>query len=128
MTKEENELVIKDICGRLPYGVFVDENIERLDKDPVIYMYDYHPFIDRCKPYLRPMSSMTVEERKELETLGWRVDELADNAPWAHCGAIHHVVDGIDFLNRHMFDYRGLILMGLAAPAPDGMYNIQNIN
>lgn len=128
MTKEETKLVIEDICGRLPYGLFVDENIERLDKEPAIYTYDYHPYIDRCKPYLRPMESMTVEECRKLESLGWRVDELAGNAPWAHCGAIHHVADGIDFLNRHMFDYRGLIPMGLAKPALDGMYNIQNMD
>lgn len=65
MTQKEKELLIKDLCARLPYGIFVDENIERLDKNPVIYTYNYHPCIDNCKPYLRPMESMTEEERIE---------------------------------------------------------------
>ena len=111
MTKEETKLVIKDICGRLPYGLFVDENIEKMDKEPVIYMYDYHPCIDRCKPYLRPMESMTEKEKQELfQLMGNGTD-----------------IQKVDFYNRHLLDYRGLIPMGLALEALDGMYNIENM-
>jgi hypothetical protein len=57
---------------------------------------------------------MTEEERKELELLGWRADELADNEPWAHTGSIGHVTAGMKWLNSHQFDYNGLIEKGLA--------------
>ena len=52
----------------------------------------------RIKPFLRPMSSMTEEEKDTYDTL------LACNAPW--------VVN--DWLNANHFDYRGLIPKGLA--------------
>ena len=54
-------------------------------------------------PFLRPMSSMTEEERKYLQKL-----------PFPY--------DFVDWLNAHHFDYRGLIEKGLALEAPKGMY------
>lgn len=54
-------------------------------------------------PFLRPMSSMTWEERKYLQKL-----------PFPY--------DFVDWLNAHHFDYRGLIEKGLALEAPKGMY------
>lgn len=101
MTQEDRELLLKDICARLPYGIFVKEG--DVD-DKVIYTYDYHPYIETCKPYLRPMSSMTEEER----AFYFAIDEA-----FATC---------VDWLNAHHFDYRGLISMGLAIEAPEGMY------
>ena len=130
MTKEETKLVIKDICGRLSFGVFVDENIEKLDKDPVIYMYDYHPYIDRCKPYLRPMDSMTEEEREELsdylceQVMSNKIGITIPPNPTQGKGIpFIWMGDCINWLNKKMFDYRGLIPMGLALPAKEGMYN-----
>ena len=56
------------------------------------------------KPYLRPMSSMSFEEK-------------------AYCFAVNEQpVVYIDWLNEHHFDYRGLIEKGLALEAPEGMY------
>lgn len=106
MTKEDKELLLKDICARLPYGIFVKENRESLNHIPTIYTFYYHPYIDNCKPYLRPMSSMTEEEKEELRILKWTKLE-------------HHTVD---WLNACHFDYRGLIPMGLALEAKEGMY------
>lgn len=115
MTQEEKELVIKDILGRLPYGVFVKENRNSLDDGPVIYTYDYHPYISNCKPYLRPMSSMTEEEKEEYGDLDYIV-RYATNSIYA---SEHLLV----FCNSHHLDYHGLIERGLALEAPDGMYN-----
>ncbi|MBQ1571521.1 MAG: hypothetical protein IIZ78_10385 [Clostridiales bacterium] len=60
--------------------------------------------ITHCKPYLRPMTSMTNEEVAEYE-------------------ALTSIDDQIDYLNAHHFDYRGLIEIGLAVEAPAGLYN-----
>ena len=127
-------LLLKDLCSRLPYGVMVnaqykdgegwkteDRKILGLYEDGQVYLDCVYTTIDCIKPYLRPMSSMTEEEKKEFESLGWRVDELDDNAPWNHNS--YNEFDGVDWLNKKMFDYRGLIPMGLALEAKEGMYD-----
>ena len=80
-------------------------------------------------PYLRPMSSMTDEERSEWADLFNleldKLNEISDEdkaeelAPY-YFGKCHQV--SIDWLNAHHFDYRGLIPKGLALEAPEGMY------
>jgi len=120
MNKEEKELLLQDLCARLPYGVFVEDGRNKLDDGPVIYTANYHPYINDCKPYLRPMESMTEEEQKEFVQF--------------HCVKICPIVitdmltldnesKMFDWLNANRFDFRGLIPMGLALPAPEGMYN-----
>ena len=79
------------------------------------------------KPYLRPMSSMTEEEQKELEKiidgiLGYKARNYfhsEDDYKW------NTLYEAIDWLNAHHFDYRGLIGKGLALEAPEGMYNLE---
>ena len=131
MTQEDKELVIKDLCARLPYGVIVQVN-DRLkgiyDRRLVQVFCDrlscsvnvYNTLsecicIDSVKPYLRPMSSMTEEERREY-------NNLCDAVPTFHYefGDIVEDIElydnfaSIDWLNKNMFDYRGLIPEGLA--------------
>lgn len=124
MTQEEKKLLLKDICGRLCYGIFVKENRESLDDGPTIYTLEYHLCIDACKPYLRPMSSMT-EEEKEFIKYRWCYDDWTDIHDFLNNYKIDAIDarDFIDWLNKNMFDYRGLIPMGLALEAPEGMYN-----
>lgn len=88
------------------------------------YQADIPYTIEEFTPYLRPMSSMTEEEKKEFESSGWRVDELDDNYPWVHIGQIENVLLGLNWLNAHHFDYCGLIEKGLAIEALERMYNI----
>ena len=130
MTQEDRELLLKDICARLPYGIFVKEG--DVD-DRVIYTYDYHPHIETCKPYLRPMSSMTDEEFQELHSIcphstfnktnvsGWIIG--IDGSEYGRISRIDEISKLIDWLNAHHFDYHGLIEKGLALEAPEGMYN-----
>ena len=66
---------------------------------------------NELKPYLRPMSSMTEEEKKDYNSKF----EGRDFSWEIYYGST-------DWLNEHHFDYRGLIPMGLALPAPEGMY------
>lgn len=71
--------------------------------------------INDIKPYLRSMSSMTEEEKKEYCNLQDRF----------LCSSQYPVTDTyelFDWLNAHHFDYRGLIPKGLALEAPKDMY------
>ena len=116
MLKEEKELVFKDLCARLPYHVrckvwLKDGTTEegQLDLqhnygDVLRDAFFYTDRIKDIKPYLRPMSSMTEEERKEhnLHRLSkW-------NTYSEYCANV------VDWLNKKMFDFRGLILKDLA--------------
>ena len=73
-------------------------------------------YLSEVKPYLRPMSSMTEEEKAEYHS-------LCDS----YYGIYFDTVDSIDWLNAHHFDYRGLIEKGLAIEAPEGMYKYTEI-
>ena len=118
MTQEEKQLLLKDLCVRIPYRTFVCLNpgaynkpekclLTGIDDEEVYLNVDSDPFkINNIRPYLRPMSSMTEEEKDEYDRL------VMCNASW--------VVD--DWLNKNHFDYRGLIEMGLALEATERMY------
>ena len=72
------------------------------------------------KPYLRPLSSMTIEEKIELCTVSWLPEKVHT---WEEILNFFKTnIHGFDWFNAHHFDYRGLIEKGLALPAPKGMY------
>lgn len=125
MTKEEKDLLIKDLSARLPYGVKIhilswnEDMMEFEDKADELYSInkdeyirtvneDYEFEINDIKPYLLPLSSMTEEEKEEYRN----IDNRSYSCPidYAHIPSS----DRIDWLNKKMFDYRGLIPMGLA--------------
>ena len=63
------------------------------------------------KPYLRPMSSMTHEEKLEYRKTQW-VYQADYCAP-----EYFDDLESYDWLNKNHFDYRGLIRKGLALDA-----------
>lgn len=128
MTQEEKQLLLKDLCARLPYGVKCkiwsgDDEHHAIIEPLKIGGLDAFMCNDSItiKPYLRPMSSMTMTEveKKEYELLAY------------HCivtsvGFVHLESQTlIDWLNKNMFDYRGLIPKELALEAPKDMYNVE---
>ncbi len=126
MTQEEKNLLLQDLCGRLPYGVKIKE--EYGDYINVnIHNANIEHLIDRVvsgldKMVLRPMSSMTEEERKEYNDLYYQVPiQRSDGNAYRDTKMVEAL--HIDWLNKKMFDYRGLILAGLANAALEGMYN-----
>ena len=134
MTQEDKQLLLRDLSGRLPYGVKVHitnewfyDKIEpydrRLDCD-VIKSIRANKYT--VKPYLRPMSSMTEEEKDELYTaMDWygEIDETGNVYTKGQEKVYRETFyEYTDWLNAHHFDYRGLIRMGLALEAPEGMY------
>ena len=138
MTQEDKELLLKDLCARLPHYTMVlmgDGGVELL----VSVNVDTGICNGlKClpKPYLRPMSSMTEEELKELnQKYGNIAYFFIQEPPYYHgLQAQHSDIGSIeisefseiyDWLNAHHFDYRGLIEKGLALEAPEGMYKTE---
>lgn len=128
MVQEEKELLLKDLCARLPYEVICQMEDKLIINDSQFYDYTLsgrHIDLIRnhknfyIKPYLRPLSSMTEDEYNELK-------EISSYYGLAPFEDIHNWTPNynlIDWLNAHHFDYRGLIEKGLALKAKDGMYN-----
>ena len=143
MTQEQKQLLLIDLCGRLPYGVkcnvwygpkspalnekdkYTDDILETINPTKgtctfhkaIGYNFGNFP-IEHIKPYLRPMSSMTGKE----------LDECRVTCKYRQVG--QSVLDcatpqTIDYLISHHFDYRGLIPMGLALEAKEGMYKTE---
>ena len=131
MKNEEKELLLKDLSARLPYEVYVKDIMNRtkickvyeinptyfdcIGLVPMSDSYHYQEYsidIASIRPYLRPMSSMTEEEKEEYH-------QLCDS----YYGIYFDTIDSIDWLLKNHFDYRRLIGMGIALEAPDGMYN-----
>ena len=126
MTQEYKELILKDLCARLPYnvicqvefkedgkynskdmllsGIFTDEAYFTT-KGGSVYSNEY-------KPYLFPLSSMTEEQYDELY-----IDSRVKNDSIDILDALANDMDAIDWLNKNHFDYRGLIEKGLAIDA-----------
>ncbi len=125
MTQEQKQLLLKDLCARLIYelnGLHRGEVQRLLIMDPFgsyqVNGYDawFNLNSVEFKPYLRPMSSMTEEEKQKY----YNLTHQEDDDVWAKC-----LFDKmVDFCNERHLDYRGLIPMGLALEAPEGMYKI----
>ena len=141
MTDKEKQILIADLCARLPYGVKVSilgsDHMEL--KSVINSTIGWFAFIngspidfsiDEVKPYLRPMSSMTEEEKKEVSILLNYEFYIDDDCAVVAEDDRHRIrLDlmqvYIDWLNSNHFDYRGLIPIGLALEAPEEMYNIK---
>ena len=140
MTQEDKELLLKDLCARLPYGVKVQDELGRINKLVIgnndlirLYYNDFSIYGEEklSLPYLFPLSSMTDEQKRECykvfekginesanETKQWlrtkRPDETMRPITIAYV-MVHELV--IEWLNKNYFDYRGLIEKELAIDA-----------
>ena len=143
MKQEDKDLLLKDLCARLPYylKVNINEKIETLNVigDDCGYYFNFlndneeGVTIENIKPYLFPISSMTEEQKKEYYSLADDVTIKPGQGCYLgikiHCIKLgisdnpHEEVwdyinlDALDWLNKNHFDYRGLIEKGLAIDA-----------
>jgi hypothetical protein len=136
MKQEDKELLIKDLCGRLTYGVkvryssyyeFITCTLDTVTpKYKCVDLWSKNAcftsiFVDKIKPYLFPLSSMTDEQKEELKQRGWYFDcfEIynVDKHGWREAISHEDCFDLIDWLNKNHFDYRGLIEKSLAIDA-----------
>jgi len=150
MTQEEKSLLLKELCARLPYevkckweheyegktytggGILCD--IDHV-KTPNGYRYwdcyfedegDDIP-IELVKPYLRPMSSMTEEEKRhviKMTCLRTYDNGVVYDIPYDVYTPYYVMEDCLNYLRSIHIDYLGLIEKGLALEAPKGMYNL----
>ena len=131
MTQEHKELLLQDLSTRLPYGIICDDGygnvleLNGIDKpntatfkcfDKTFWTTD----LDKCKPYLFPLSSMTKEQEDEWDDLyikplcerlnpHTRKEDLMLRAKAGYAATF--------WLMENHFDYLGLIPMGLAKDA-----------
>ena len=112
MTQKDKELLLLDLCARLPYNVKVLYNNEVFNVDYISAIYEeikldipdnYTINISEVKPYLFPLSSMTEEQKSQYN--------FYSRVAFADVSLL------IDWLNKNYFDYRGLIKKGLAIDA-----------
>ena len=117
MNTKDKEILLKDLCVRLPYGVKINESTQGdftvigLTTERVFTTCEtegcHNDFPVECvKPYLFPLSSMTEEQEKEYNNLNCY--EL---------GCFPHSEEALDYLTKNHFDYRYLIDNGLAIDA-----------
>ena len=136
MTQEEKELLLRDLCARLPYETWVQYE----GKEWLVTGYGHGrvsllpsvvssicgpcPLVEEVRTYLRPMSSMT-EEEKEYIKHKWCYNDWDINGPsslWREKIDVEDAEGIIDYFNEHHFDFRGLIEKGLAIEAKEEMY------
>lgn len=139
MKQEDKELLLRDLCSKLPYGtkglcteistqkVYAIEGVCVYYRDvPIVHLRDQGLInmpIMYVRPYLFPLSSMTKEQKEELENLGWYFDNFEIHNVSECLGTYREYIAHsdcfalIDWLNKNHFDYRGLIEKSLALDA-----------
>lgn len=135
MTQKQKDLLLKDLCSRLPYRVKVQRlsyqtplQLLSINPNGVTWVtgdkgYPFEVDWTDCKPYLFPLSSMTEEQYYELQDCSSAdclehmklIKTLRDCTDFTHWPLYEYRV--IDWFHKNHFDYRGLIERGLAIDA-----------
>lgn len=128
MTQKEKELLLCDLCARLPYGIKAEikyydgvYKLQAIYTDGTTYVTrdvgnPIETYFEDCKPFLFPMSSITIEQERELSKFGYCEYALHDDTR-----GLGIMVDEaylfFEFCYKHHIDFLGLIDMGLAIDA-----------
>lgn len=140
MTEQEKELLIKDLCARLPYEVIIHFNEGIGEDDQVLYgcrkngkhtQFNDGYFVDEFKLYLRPFSKLTWDDIEvitkitDCDRVGAKmiVYVLQANGTTDFGLPYAKIQQLTDYLLSRHFDVHGLIEKGLALNAPEGMYD-----
>ena len=128
MTQEDKQLLLQDLCARLPYGVIIEYNNDGCSSTRELGLGSLHDFMfdnAELKPYLRIMSSMTEEEKKHISKmmcLRTYDDGVVHDMTYPVYTPYYVMEDCLSYLRSIHIDYSGLIEKDLALAAPEGMY------
>ena len=131
MKQEDKDLLLKDLCARLPYNPMVEYkgesyNVLGITHGRLVlctpfmsYTLNVHPLVEEVRPYLFPLSSMTDTQREEYESLCIKeTSECIDISGFYYTKDNYYdTVESIDYLYKNHIDIRGLIPKGLAIDA-----------
>ena len=128
MTQEDKELLFKDLCARLPYGVKIELTWwvmgegtcinTTLEPDHIKQLLNDEDGDTEIKPYLFPLSSMTGEQYNEFFSYYHNMEMAEVKASGDYLKAAYIGDDAkYSWLNENHFDYRGLIEKGLVIDA-----------
>ena len=126
MTQEDKELLLKDLCSRIPYNVqvVVNENIEFINTLDGIDINGYCEVneevynINNIKPYLFPLSTISDKIIDEIYNNTGIYDICIDSSIHIEIGTKFEDLSKIfDILHKYHIDYRNLIKKGLAINA-----------
>ena len=127
MTREDKELLLKDLCARLPYGVICYDETQK--ENGFFKTFEYEGFgrihngrglrfIENIKPYLFPLSSMTEAQKQEYTYIvNYISPDDTDNWKEGEFIYVEQFTQLMHFYHINHLDYRGLIPMGLANDA-----------
>ena len=138
MKQEDKDLLLKDLCARLPYGVkcayFNTKDEIKVGELLTVWCKEKRVFIDKLSidydggdhigviPCLFPLSSMTEEQDEELKNIYYSyngmfhyTERLFDRIPFSKMKYFPYQIE--EFFNKNHIDYRGLIEKGLAIDA-----------
>lgn len=131
MTQEHKELLLKDLCSRLPYGVKLQsysyeedietiETLREIDSDGYISTLECDTLKNISKPYLFPLSNMSEEQKRYINDR-WGINEDFDfeiDPLWGKYFV--DLGDAVGFINwcyENHIDINNLIPKGLAIDA-----------
>ena len=127
MNQEEKDLLLQDLCARLPYNHMVEYKGETynvlgitfgrlvLCKPFMSHTLNEHPLVEEVKPYLFPMPK--EDEDEEYDKF---LDELIEIELKVISGELKREYSfefEMNYYHKKHIDYRGLIPMGLAIDA-----------
>ena len=126
MKQEDKELLLKDLCARLPYGAkcIVKSDgyvgvISSIESQYGVVTFDDGRQEEICdiKPYLFPLSSMTEEQIEEAKTYFWKDVDYGKSLVDKRINCFYPCFNILEFYHKNHFDYRGLIDKSLALDA-----------
>lgn len=127
MTQKDKELLLGDLCSRLPYFTKVQIKNEIVVLDSICdddgYRFNFigddkeGVTIEQVKPYLFPISGMTEEQKVEYDKMSeldidYTITQIKNDSLIWTSG-----LNRFNWLLKNHFDVYGLIPMGLAEDA-----------
>ena len=134
MKQENKEILLKDICARLPYRLKCSFGVD----DAIYEITGINPSacgaseiqathvkssingdfkLNSCKPYLFPLSSMSEEQKREYSRRQHDIELVDELGCIVKEVGLFDSPESFEYLIENHFDYRGLIPMGIALDA-----------